>query len=70
MADRPEMHRFTQDQLVTEALRRFGTDPTRWAFVCPRCGDVATSGDFPMGSEQLGQYCVGNFAGSNGRRAR
>lgn len=56
-----DYRKLTQDELVAEARERFGDDPRQWAFVCPRCGDVATAQDFPNGSAQLGQYCAGNF---------
>jgi hypothetical protein len=36
----------TQAELITEATERFGTDPIKWAFVCPSCGDTATGEDF------------------------
>jgi len=58
-----EYRKLTQAQLLAEARDRFGDDPTTWAFVCPSCADVATARDFPDGSDQLGQYCVGNFIG-------
>lgn len=57
----------TQAELVAMARQRFGSDPMAWAFVCPNCGDVAVAGDFPEGSEQLGQYCVGNWLRSDAR---
>lgn len=58
--------RLTQDELVAEALTRFGDDPRTWAFLCPNCGDVAVAGDFPDGAAQLGQYCAGNFTPDRG----
>lgn len=61
-----EHRQLTQADLLAEARARFGDDPKLWAFVCPACSDVATSGDFPEGSAQLGQYCVGNFVPNRG----
>ncbi len=61
-----EHRKLTQDELVAEALARFGSDPRTWKFACPNCGDHAVAGDFPKGSEQLGQYCVGNFVEGRG----
>lgn len=58
--------KLTQAELVAEARSRFGDDPMTWAFVCPNCGDVATAADFPQGSDQLGQYCTGNFEKDRG----
>lgn len=58
--------KMTQDELVAEARKRFGDDAQKWAFICPCCGDVAVASDFPDGSEQLGQWCVGNFGFDRG----
>jgi hypothetical protein len=33
-----ERTEWTQAEFVAEATRRFGGDPLRWAFVCPRRG--------------------------------
>lgn len=73
----------TQDELVEELRRRFGDDPSAWAFVCPRCEDVATATDFraaleanprtnPDGSAKtasdlLGQECIGRTLGALSR---
>lgn len=61
--------KLTQDELLAEARKRFGDNPMTWAFKCPNCGDVATAKDFPSGSEQLGQACVGRFLGALGCRS-
>ena len=54
----------TQQELEDEARARFGDDPWKWAFECPRCGDVATAGDFPEGErDRLGRECVGRALG-------
>lgn len=52
----------TQAELVTEARARFGDDQKRWAFVCPKCGDVAAAQDFiDAGADpsSVGQECIG-----------
>lgn len=57
--------RLTQEELATEAAQCFGPDPRTWAFQCPRCGDIAVAGDFPVGEEgRLGQECVGRWRGA------
>lgn len=64
----------TQDELRAVLIERFGEKPDAWAFQCPRCGDIATAGDFRQvmldsgvegfASEQLGQVCIGRVAGA------
>lgn len=52
----------TQAELVAEARARFGDDQKRWAFVCPKCGDVAAAQDFiDAGADpsSVGQECIG-----------
>ncbi len=66
MSEATEYRKLTQAELLAEARARFGDDPTTWAFVCPSCADVATAANFPAGSDQLGQYCVGNFLTGRG----
>ena len=58
-------HRYTQDELLAEALRRFGEDANDFAFVCPRCGDIATVRDFTEagGRDAVGQICIGRILG-------
>jgi len=70
----PQIVKRTQDELVAELRSRFGDDPKQWAFICPRCGDIARSGDFTdalkaaglegFGSDHLGQICVGRLLGA------
>jgi len=36
----------TQAELIAEATERFGSDPLKWAFTCPACGDTANGNDF------------------------
>lgn len=67
----------TLEELRAEAKRRFGDDPMNWAFVCPRCGDVATGADFREAlaaagstrpaSAALGQECIGRTIGALSR---
>jgi hypothetical protein len=70
----------TQAELVAEAAERFGADPLKWAFLCPRCGDVATGQDFSealaanprkhrtgqevIASDVVGQECIGRTLGA------
>ena len=70
MTDTPKPQRdayrkLTQDELHAEAVKRFGDDPKRFAFRCPRCGDVATIQDFiDAGSpDSAGQHCIGRNLG-------
>lgn len=61
-----EPWRMTQDEMVEEMVRRFGTDPKAWAFICPSCGDVATAQDFIDANgdaDRLGQECIGRSLG-------
>jgi hypothetical protein len=75
-----ENRRLTQDELHDLLVGRFGDDPMRWAFRCPRCGDVATGRDISEAlaadprtgkdgeavttSDVLGQECVGRLIGA------
>lgn len=65
-----EVVKLTSEQLIAECKKRFGDDTSKWAFECPRCGDIATSGDFKpfvssgFGSELLGQECIGRHLGA------
>lgn len=56
----------TQDELVAAARERFGDDATKWAFVCPNCGDVATVQDFIDAGKPnaAGQECIGRSKGA------
>jgi hypothetical protein len=59
----------TAADYYAEAARRFGPDPRRWAFVCPRCGRVATAAEYaaagaPQGA--VGYSCVGRYDKSGG----
>ena len=58
--------KLTQAELVDEAAAAFGDDPRGWAFRCPRCGDVATIGDFAAGDTDglVGQECIGRSLGA------
>jgi hypothetical protein len=61
-----ETHRcLKQQELIDEAAQRFGPDAQKWAFQCPRCGDIAVAGDFPDGQrDRIGQECVGRWRGA------
>ena len=58
--------RLTQQELIGEATARFGADLLKAAFVCPRCGDVATIGDFQQAGDAglAGQACIGRLLGA------
>lgn len=80
------IRRLTQNELIAEAVERFGGDPMNWAFKCPGCGDVATGRDFRealaahprqgtsgkalTASSLLGQECVGRTLGALRRDAK
>lgn len=62
-----EYRKLTQDELLAEATTRFGSDPMRFAFKCPSCGDVASLQDFKDAGarpEQAGQQCIGRSLGA------
>lgn len=78
-----EHRKLTQAELVAEATERFGTDPLKWAFACPSCGDVANGEDFRqalaehprthrsgepvIASDVVGQECIGRTRGALNR---
>lgn len=78
--------KLTQNELIAEAVERFGGDPMNWAFKCPFCGDVATGRDFRealeahprthasgealTASSLLGQECIGRTLGVLRRDAK
>ena len=41
-----EIQKFTHEDWLAEADRRFGTDAKDWKFVCPRCETVQSIRDF------------------------
>jgi hypothetical protein len=52
----------TYEEWITEARRRFGDDASKWAFVCPSCGHVATVKDWRDAGAPEGEIafsCVG-----------
>jgi hypothetical protein len=57
---------YTQAELLAEAQARFGEDPLDIAFVCPRCGDVATIREFldAGNPNSAGQHCIGRELGA------
>lgn len=62
-----EKKTWTQDELAAEALRRFGENPENWAFICPRCGDVAVAQDFRDANSdpnRIGRECIGRHRGA------
>lgn len=62
-----EYRKLTQADLMALATERFGEDWLKWAFECPRCGDVATFQDFKdagAGAALCGQECLGRSLGA------
>lgn len=49
----------TLDEWKQEAEERFGTDKSKWSFICPNCGHVQSIGDFGNDPEAAFQECVG-----------
>lgn len=64
-----QVRKLTQAELMAEAKERFGDDWMKWAFCCPRCGDVASFGDFKEAGAEAhlaGQECIGRTLGALG----
>lgn len=62
-----EKTEWTQTELAAEARARFGDNPEKWAFVCPRCGDIAVAQDFRSAGadpNRVGQECIGRSRGA------
>ena len=54
---------------VAEAVKRFGSDPADWKFVCPACGRVNSGKEFKeAGCEpnDMWQNCIGRYDKSKG----
>lgn len=67
MTTKTAHRKLTQDELMTEATARFGTDPMKFAFQCPRCSDVASLQDFKDAGASpgmAGQECIGRTLGA------
>lgn len=70
----------THAEFIATLIERFGEHPSKWAFVCPSCGDVATGDDFrealiehprirrdgttTEAAHILGQECIGRTLGA------
>jgi hypothetical protein len=57
-----EVKKYTHEQWIEEAKRRFGDDPMDWRFVCPVCGHVASVRDWKDAGAAEGEVafsCVG-----------
>lgn len=66
MTDRTE---WTDEDLIAEAINRFGTDPISWQFECPSCHDIATAQDFidaDADPSRVGQDCIGRVFDQKG----
>ena len=57
---------YTQAELLDESIRRFGPDIRDMAFVCPRCGDIASVREFQrLGvGYKAGTECIGRSLGA------
>lgn len=63
-----DQQELTVEQYLCEGMRRFGKDITKWKFVCPACGHVASVQDYknagaPEGA--VGHSCIGRWTGAN-----
>lgn len=61
----------TWQELLEEAVRRFGPDDANWAFWCPSCGDIATKQEWrdATGDPETpypGQECIGRVVAGRG----
>ncbi|WP_018306304.1 VVA0879 family protein [Desulfitobacterium hafniense] len=57
---------YTHKEWLAELESRFGKDNTKWAFVCPACGHVATGQNFKdagAGPQDMYQTCIGRHTG-------
>lgn len=56
----------TRQEMLDEAQRRFGDDPADIAYVCPRCGDIATIREFQKfgAGPRAGSECYGRLVGA------
>ena len=84
MSTTTDHRKLTQAELVAEATARFGSDPIKWAFLCPSCGDIANGEDFrkaladnprkrksgedTIASDLVGQECIGRTLGALSKR--
>lgn len=59
------MAKYTQEEWLAEAKKRFGNDPKNWKFVCPACGHVQTQQEFIDAGSDLDAYysCIGRATG-------
>src|SRR3990170_6467323 len=58
--------KYTRQEWLDEATRRFGPDPMKWKFVCPSCGFVASTQDYKNAGAESGNVavsCVGRWDG-------
>ena len=55
----------TKDKYFAEGKRLFGGDMTKWRFVCPVCGHVASMQDYiDAGADDMtGFSCIGRVIG-------
>jgi hypothetical protein len=56
----------TQAEWKAEAAKRFGNDSSKWKFVCPSCGHIASVEDWKKAGAEEGAIafsCVGRWDG-------
>lgn len=59
--------KLTQEELLSEAIERFGKDPMGFKFQCPQCGDIASIAEFQAATGTTGlagQDCIGRHLGA------
>lgn len=57
----------THHEWLAEGARLFGDDRTKWRFVCPCCGHVATPADYKAAGAEpgaIGFSCIGRWTGA------
>lgn len=72
MSAASEYRKLTQEELLAEAVARFGDDPMGFKFQCPNCDDVASLQEFrDAGADpgRAGQECIGRHLGALSRAA-
>lgn len=56
--------KYTRDEWLQRGREMFGDDQSKWAFVCPSCGHVATVQDYKDAGAPAGAIaysCIGRY---------